>query len=95
MRQAYHLETSREALAQAALDEQWGQAQHDDFQLPASAGVGVPQVLDGLRPAGDLLGFVEHEEGAVRSRLVGKAPRSLSLLLKPLDTAKVGWSALA
>jgi hypothetical protein len=85
MPQADRLEAPGEAFGEPALNEERRRAEQHDAQLHAFSLVLVPEPLHGLRPAVDLLHFVENEDGV---RGAGSQARRLPLRRDPLRPAQ-------
>jgi hypothetical protein len=83
-----HLEAAGQALRHPLLDEKRRRPQQHDLERTTSSGVGVPQALDGLRPARNLLDLVQHQKGFLRSAVAKPQASRLPLGVDPLGPAE-------
>ena len=78
MRKRNRLEPTGQALGQSPPDQHRRGSEKHDAEIEVAPGVFVPVPFHGLRPAGDLLHLVDHEDGTV-GLIVSKQPRPVPL----------------
>ena len=67
-----------------------GRTQQHDFQWNTPVSILVPEPLDRLRPGGDLLDLIQHENRPTLARFGGLDAGNLPLLLDPIPASQRG-----